>query len=90
MLVRFKSAHYDGSYYWPIGVHEFPEKINGRKVVFFKAGEAPEEGTYVLPRTAEPAEKKDPSPLEKEEPKALSEIANTGNSGFVEAMKPKK
>ena len=90
MLVRFKSAHYDGNNYWPIGVHDFPEQLNGREVVFFKAGEPPKGNVYVLPRSAEPAEKNDPSPLEKDKPTALSEIANTANTGFVEAMKTKK
>jgi hypothetical protein len=90
MLVRFKSAHYDGTTYWPIGVNNLPEEIDGRKVVFFKAGMAPDPKVYVLPRSAEPAETNDPSPDEKEKPTALSEIANTANTGFVDAMKNEK
>jgi hypothetical protein len=90
MLVRLKSSFYDGKTFWPIGVHELPDEINGLKVVFYNEKTKPNQGVFTLPRSAEPAEQSDPSPnAPADKPMALSEISNAKSTNFVEAMKTK-
>lgn len=89
MLVRLKSAFYDGFTFWPIGVQDIPAEIGGRKVVFFDENKKAGAGEFVLPRTAESAEKLEAKPETGDKPMALSEIGNAKPQGFVEAMTKK-
>lgn len=90
MLVRFKSAHFDGSTFWTVGVHDFPAEINGKKVVFFDGKATNDEKVYLLPRSAVPADSAVPAVApERDKPMALSEVGKSPAVGFVDAMKSK-
>lgn len=86
MLVRFRSAFFDGNTLWRIGVHNFPDTINNRKVVFALDKDKPK-NAFVLPVSATLASGPEIVESTAEIPRALSELNSVRPAGFVEAMK---
>ena len=94
---KFRNPFFDGANYYPAGIQEVPDTINGKPVYFADDPNIPRDNdgnpkdAFVLPPSAVRTDAAPAAPVV-DKPIALSEMgqANAKPNSFVEAMADKK